>query len=108
MFLHLCKLDYVGHNKVNQTLNVVKLCYTMNDLKQVILGDDSLCVDTPDELFDKFNELNVNLPDDVTKWTPQICSTFLLSLSSDLSKRITSDKNLLCLICPLLLEKYYN
>ena len=40
-----------------------------------------------------FNELTVNLPEDATKWTLQLCSAYLSALSKDLSERITSESS---------------
>ena len=93
IFLHLCQHDYVGHNNVDPSLNVVDVCHTINNLNQVTLVNGLLIVNTPDELFDKFNELTVNLPDDTTKWTLQLCSAYLSALSPYLSERITSDSS---------------
>ena len=43
----------------------------------------------PKELFDKFVQLSVSLPDDATTWSIQLCSTHLLALSNELVEDMT-------------------
>ena len=91
--MHLCMLDYVGNDKIDPSLNVVEVCRQISGLKQVRMVDGRLLTDTPDELFDKFNEISVSLPDNASTWTLQLCSSYLSALSSDLSEEVTSDKS---------------
>ena len=93
IFLHLCKLNYVGHDKVDTALNTQEICSKISSLRQVYRLGSRDYVDTPEELFDKFNQLSVGLPDDVKKWSIQLCSTFFSALSKDLVEDMTADKN---------------
>ena len=56
-----------------------------------------MCLDTPDELYDKFTRLSVSLPDDTTSWYIQLCSCYLSDFTIDLAEVIISDMNFLCL-----------
>ena len=90
--MHLCMLDYVGHDKIDPALNVVEICRQINGLKQVQCFNGRLHKNTPDKLFDQFNEISVILPDNASTWTLQLCSSYLSVLTSDLSEAVTSEK----------------
>ena len=79
IFMHLCKLDYVGADNVDPGLNVVEVCRQISSLKQIWNENSSIHTDTPDELYDKFTRLAVSLPTDATKWSIQLCSSYLAS-----------------------------
>ena len=78
--------------KIDPTLNVVEVCCHINELRQVRLVNGKIEADTPDELFNKFKELSVSLPDKTNTWTLKLCSSFLSALSGDLQEAITSVK----------------
>ena len=59
--MHMCMLNYVDHDKVNESLNVVEVCRKIREMKQVKLVNERLTKDTPDELFDWFSEISVIL-----------------------------------------------
>ena len=54
--------------------------------------DEKLHTTTPDELFDEFSEISVSLSDNTSSWTLQLCSSYLLALTSDLSEAVTAEK----------------
>ena len=57
VFMHLCMLDYVGHDQVDTLLNVQEICRKISFIKQVWNTGCRLLTDTPYELFDKFTRL---------------------------------------------------
>ena len=85
-------LDYVGHDKIDPSLNVVEVCRKISELKKIQSVNGGLITDTPEELFDQFNEISVSLPDNASTWTLKLCSSYLSALTSDLSEVATSDK----------------
>ena len=91
-FIHLCILNNVGHGKVEPYLNVVELCHQISEVKRVRMVEGKLQTATPDELFDQFSEILVSLPENANIWTLQLCSSYLLALTSDLLEAITSEK----------------
>ena len=72
-------------------LSVQEVCCQISAIKQVYSLGGKVRTDTPDELFDKFTSLSVSLPGDTNKWSIQLCSSFLLALPTDLSKKITTE-----------------
>ena len=72
--MYLCMLDYVGHDKIDPSLNVVEVYRKISELNQVQSVNGRLITDNPEELFDRFNEISVSLPDNASTWTLQLCS----------------------------------
>ena len=93
IFMHLCMIHYVGNDNIDPTLDVVETCRQINNIQQVRLINGRLRTDTPDWLFNQFNEISVGLPDNSTTWTLQLCLSYLAALSADLSEAITSEKS---------------
>ena len=93
IFMHLCKLDYVGEDNVESVLNVVEVCCHISKLKKVWSSRSTVYTNTPDELYDKFTRLSVSLLNDAKKWSIQLCSTYLAALSPELVEEVTGDKN---------------
>ena len=92
IFMNLCRQDYVGEDNVDPGLNVVEVCRQISSLRQVWNSGSTIHTDTPDELYDKFTRLTVSLPPDATKWSLQLCSSYLAALSADLAEEVTSDE----------------
>ena len=92
IFMHLCRLDYVGSDKIDPTLSVQEVCRKISDLKQVYSVNGKVFTDTPDDIFDKYISLVVNLPDNAAKWPIQLCSAYFAALTSDLASAMTDDK----------------
>ena len=42
MFMHLCMLDLVGHEKVDPSLSVVEVCCQISGVKQVMITEEKL------------------------------------------------------------------
>ena len=91
--MHLCILDYVGSDAIDPTLSVQEVCRKNSDLKQVYSVNGKVFTDTPDEIFDKYISLVVNLPDNAAKWPIQLCLAYFAALTSDLASAITNDKS---------------
>ena len=90
IFMHLCMLNYVGHTKVDVGLNTLDIYSQISDVKQVYNQNGRMYHNTPDELFDRFLTLAVSLPVKASGWSVQLGSSYLSSLSKDLSEHITS------------------
>ena len=67
--MHLCMLDYVGHDKIDPALSVQGVCKKLSNLKQNYFAHGRNYAYTPDELFDQFCALSVSLPDNVKTWS---------------------------------------
>ena len=67
--MYLCMLDYVGHDKIDPSLNVVEVCRKISELKQVQSVNGRLTMDNLDKLFDRFNDISVSLPNNSSNWT---------------------------------------
>ena len=91
IFMYLCMLDFVGHDKINPSLNLFEVCRKISELKQVQSVNGRLITDIPEELFDRFNEISVSLPENASTWTLQLCLSYLSALTSDLLDAVTSD-----------------
>ena len=91
IFMHLCMMDYVGEATVDPSLNVQEVCRKISSLKLNYIHNNKQVTDTPDELFNKFSSLSVNLPNDAKTWPIQLCSVYLSALSSEISEEMTSD-----------------
>ena len=94
VFLYLCRLNYVGHARVNINLNTLEVCSQISSVKQVYCTNGRVIHYTPDELFDKYSRLALSLPDDASSWSIQLCSCYLTALSKDLVDDLTSDLKL--------------
>ena len=64
IFLHLCRLNYVGHGKIDVTMNTQEACKKNTSLYQVCTLGEQKRMDTPEESFDKITKLSVSLPND--------------------------------------------
>ena len=64
--MNLCVWDYVGHDKVDTTLNVQDVYRKISTVKQVWNIGGKMCNDKADELYDKFTHFFVGLTDDTT------------------------------------------
>ena len=53
MFLHACMLDYVGHDKIDPSLNVAEVYHRLSELKQMQFINEKLMTDTPDNQFER-------------------------------------------------------
>ena len=62
--MYLCMLDYLGNDKVDPLLNVVKVCRKISNIRQVRLVDGRSHTDIPDEFFDQSSKMLVDIPDD--------------------------------------------
>lgn len=92
VFMHLCMLGYIGHDKVDKSLNVQEVCRQIGTIKQVWSKLGKVYTDTPDELYDKLTSISVSLLNDATTWSINLCSSYLAALTSELSEAITSEK----------------
>jgi len=63
IFMHLCRLNYVGNAMVDVGLNTLKGCSQITALRQVYSTNGCTTHDTPDKMFDKFSQLALSLPD---------------------------------------------
>ena len=79
IFLHLCKLNYVRHDKVDIALNTQEICSRISSLRHAYRLGSRDYIDTPEELFDKFNQLSDGLPDDVKNGQSRFASHFSLT-----------------------------
>ena len=91
IFLYLCQLNYVGHSKVDTTMNTQEVCSSIGELRQNYTHSGQPKTDTPEELFNKFTALTVNLPDNATTWSIQLCSTYFSALNKELVENMTTD-----------------
>ena len=91
IFLHLCRLNYVGHDKIDVTRNTQEVCTQICELQQTYINNGNASIDTPEELFNKFTALTVNLPDNAVTWSIQLCSTYFSALTKDLVENMTAD-----------------
>ena len=93
IFMNGCQIHYIGSEDVSRESYVREVCNNLAELTQVHKDDRGREVtDTPEELFQKFVRLAVNLPDDTTTWTIQLPSQFLTALDSKIKDKIvTSD-----------------
>ena len=91
IFLYLCRLNYVGHDKIDVTMNTQEVCTQISELQQSYVYNGNSNVDTPEELFNKFTSLTVNLPDNAVTWSIQLCSTYFAALTKDLVENMTAD-----------------
>ena len=81
IFLHLCRLNYVGHDNVDVTMHTQEVCQRISHLRQTYtIGGQKRTV-TPEELFDKLTQLSVILFNNAKTWSIQLCSTYLSLLS---------------------------
>ena len=92
IFQHLFRLNYVGHDKVDVSLNTQEICSKVSNLCQVYTLGRQNHTDTPEVLFNKFNQLSVGLPDDAKEWSIQLNSTFLSALSRKAVEDMATDK----------------
>ena len=92
IYMYFCMLDYVGHDKIDPSLNVVEVCRKISEWKKVQSVNGRLTTDTPYEIFDRFNEISVSLPNNASTWTLQLYSSYLSALTSDLLEAVASDK----------------
>ena len=91
IFMHLCRLNYVGNDEIDSSLHVQDICRLINIIKQVYHSSGRSRTDTPDELFDRFSHESISLPNDATTWSIQLCSSYLSALTPNLSDKITTD-----------------
>ena len=91
IFMHLCRLNYVGNDEIDSSLHVQEICRQINIIKQVYHSSGRSRTDTPDELFDRFSHESISLPNDATTWSIQLCSSYLSALTPELSEKITTD-----------------
>ena len=85
-FLHICRLNYVGHDKIDVTIHTCEVCQKISSLTQTYTLGQRLKVNIPEKLFHKFMQLSVSLPDDATTWPIQLCSTSFFLLHKVLVK----------------------
>ena len=88
--MHLCRLNYVGHTKVDIGLNTLEICSQISEVKQVYCKGGRVQHNTPDELYDRYSVLAVSLPADSKGWSIQLCSSYFAALSKDLAEHITT------------------
>ena len=75
IFMHLCRLNYVRHIKLDVELNTLEVCSQISEVKQVYFKGGRVQHDTPDELYDRYSILTVSLPADSKGWSIQLCSS---------------------------------
>jgi hypothetical protein len=90
IFMHLCMIDYVGHDKIDPALHVQDVSKQLGLLNQTHTYNGRTVELTPDELYNKCCALSVSLPEDAKMWPIQLCSLFLGVLTSDLSDHVTT------------------
>ena len=90
-FMHLCRLNYLGHGKRNVELYTLKVCSQISAICQVYYIDEKICHDTLDNMFDKYACLAASLPDNSSGWSIQLCLCFLSVLSENVVERVTSE-----------------
>ena len=91
IFMHLCKLGYLGHEKVDKSLNIHEVCRQIGTIKNFWSKAGKVYNDTPDELYDTFTSIPVGLPNNATTRSVNLCSSYLSALKSELSETVTSD-----------------
>ena len=88
-FLHSVKQDYVGDAAADQSLSNHEIGRKLQKLKQLWKDTHGrFHLDTPDELFNKFNSVATNLPSDAREWPLAIASTFYAALTEELTTRM--------------------
>ena len=93
IFMDCCQLHYIGSANVSRESYVREVCNNLAELKQVHRDNRGKeVIHTPEELFQQFVRLAVNLPNDTATWTIQLPSQFLTALDVKIKNKIvTSD-----------------
>ena len=88
-YLHSVRQDYVGDTAADQSLSNHEIERNLQKLKQLWKDNHGrFHLDTPDELFNKFNSVATNLPRDARGWPLAIASTFYAALTEELTTRM--------------------
>ena len=88
-YLHSVRQDYVGDTAADQSLSNHEIGRNLQKLKQLWKDNHGrFHLDTPDELFNKFNSVATNLPSDAREWPLAIASTFYAALTEELTTRM--------------------
>ena len=92
-FLSVAERDYVGTNVLRPSLSVIAVYKELGQLSQEYYGDDELLrAYNPEELFDQFNALTSNLPDNAQLWSVTLCSLYHNALNKNLFNKITENE----------------
>ena len=91
VFVSSCRLDYVSEDEdVDHSLSIHKVCKHIQTLKMRYRENNEWKTDDLDELYEKYLALILGLPGDSNTWTIQLCSSYFMSLTSDLRDKTIS------------------
>ena len=94
VFVHCCCLDYVGsEDNIAAMRAVTEVCTHISALSQQFRDPKNghWFIPTPNQLYDQYLELILNLPSYTTKWTIQLSSQYYQALTEELRDMMTDD-----------------
>ena len=90
VFISVCQMDYVGTDTADTTFYVQEVCNDISLLRQVWkYGKGRTFTDTPDDLYQKYFNHSVSIPDNNTGWPLQLPPTYLSELGDKLRRHVT-------------------
>ena len=91
VFLTICREDYVvTDDGTSDSKMIHEICQRLSKLRMEWRSEvgNHLITCTPDELYAKFIDIIVDLPEDVTAWPLPLCNTYLSALITPLQDKI--------------------
>ena len=88
-----CRNDYVGDEGTSDPLLATQdICDKLSKLRQAYKVNNRTVEDHPEDLFQKFLDISVGLPEDATNWSIQLCSTYYGALVTEIRSQMTKTK----------------
>lgn len=92
VFMASCRNYYVGvFSKESDVQATHAACKSIGELRMEYKANGRVFQDNPDVLFGRFMEVTTLLPDDASKWSTQLCSSYFNDLTDELKARTEND-----------------